>query len=106
MVSCVRPCDEKYGKKTFLGILLGDLPIEVYATYNTQTKEIDISAMSNPAIFVPELKEIIWGCGSWWGEIENEEQLHQISDDDIQNVWYVKMLKSMQEKSKKDSTEA
>lgn len=45
----VRPCDEKYGekygKKTFLGILLGDLPIEVYAAYNTQTKEINISAV-------------------------------------------------------------
>jgi L-rhamnose mutarotase len=98
----VRPCGEKYKKKTYLGILLGDLPLEVMIMHNRETKELRIEPYRNPAIFVPELKEIIWGCGSWWGEIENEEELRQISDDNIQNVWYVKMLKVMQEKKKKE----
>jgi len=102
----VRPCGEKYGDKTYLGILLGDLPLQVYASYNKESKELEIGGYSNPAIFVPELKEIVWGCGSWWGNIKSEEELRQISDDDIQNVWYVKMLKSMQEDAPHDTKEA
>lgn len=94
----VRPCGEKYGKKTYVGILLGDLPLETIAEYNRETKELSISGYSNPAIFVPELKEIIWGCESWWEEINSEEELRQISDEDIQNVWYVKMLKEVVKK--------
>jgi hypothetical protein len=101
----VRPCGEKYKEKTYLGILLGDLPLEVMIMHNRETKELRIEPFRNPAIFVPELKEIIWGCGSWWSEIESEEELRQISDDDIQNVWYVKMLKAMQEKKKKEQPE-
>lgn len=31
----------------------------------------------------------------WRGEIENMEELMDITDDDIENVWYVKMLKGM-----------
>lgn len=93
----VRPCGEEYGNKTYLGIMLGDLPLDIFITHNPKTKELEVGGFSNPAIFVPELRQIIWGCGSWWSEIENEEQLRQITDDDIQNVWYVKMLKAMQE---------
>jgi hypothetical protein len=92
----VRPCGEEYGNKTYLGIMLGDLPLDVQVMHNSKTGELEILNYNNPAIFVPDLKQIIWGCGSWWGVIENEEQLRQISDDDIQNVWYVKALKAMQ----------
>lgn len=101
----VRPCDEKYKSKTFLGILLGDLPLEIFITYNKESKELHISGYDNPAIFVPELREIIWGCESWWGEIKNEEELRQISDDDIQNVWYVKMLKTMAKENKEKGSD-
>lgn len=92
----VRPCGEEYGNKTYLGIMLGDLPLDVQVMHSSETGELEILNFNNPAIFVPDLKQIIWGCGSWWGVIENEEQLRQISDDDIQNVWYVKALKAMQ----------
>lgn len=95
MVS-VRPCGEEYGNKTYLGILLGDLPLDIQVMYSSKTEVLEIMSFNNPAIFVPDLKQIIWGCGSWWSEIENEEQLRQISDNDIQNVWYVKALKAMQ----------
>jgi len=99
----VRPCGEKYGKKTYVGILLGDLPLETIVVYNPETKELEVSGFNNPAIFVPELKEIIWGVESWWGEINSEEELRQISDEDIQNVWYVKMLKEVAERKPKDN---
>jgi len=91
----VRPIDEKYGKKTYLGILLGDLPLEAWVSHNRETKELTIAGFRNPAMFVPELREIIWGVESWWETIETEDQLHQISDDEIQHVWYVQLLKAM-----------
>ena len=51
---------------------------------------------TNPAIFIPSLNKIVWGYGSWWGEIASAEKLHQITDSDIQNVWYVRALKQLQ----------
>lgn len=94
----VRPCDEKYEGKTFLGILLGDLPFDLIISHDPESKKIEISAFRNPAIFIPEFNEIVWGIESWWGVIEKEEDLHEITDKDIQNVWYVKVLKELQEK--------
>jgi hypothetical protein len=50
----------------------------------------------NPAIFVPELNKVIFGYESWWSEITTEEELNNvITDHTIENVWYVKLLKSM-----------
>jgi hypothetical protein len=89
----VRPCNEKYGNKTYLGIFLGEADIGLFISHYPDTKELSITRHYNPAIFVPELKEIIYGSGSWWGKINSEEELKEISDDDIDNVWYVKMLK-------------
>lgn len=91
----VAPCGEEYGGKTYLGILLGYMTIDANISYNTETKNLLVSPSHNPAIFVPELKKIIWGCGSWWGKIKNEEDIKQITSEDIENVWYVKMLKEM-----------
>lgn len=92
----IRPCDdEKYGKKTYLGILLGDLPFMNYITHDPKTLELNVSVSCNPAIFVPELKKIIFGMESWWGRIKNEDELKEILDTDIENVWYVRLLKEM-----------
>lgn len=91
----IRPCGKEYEGKTYLGIFLGNLPYTPYVSYNKKNEELDISCMTNPAIFVPELKRIIFGMESWWGYIESEKELKDISDDDIENQWYVKMLKGM-----------
>ncbi|SME48916.1 hypothetical protein BACERE00183_04191 [Bacillus cereus] len=40
------------------------------------------------------MKEIIYGAGSWWGKINSEEELKEITDADINDVWYVKMLQN------------
>ncbi|MTI83457.1 MAG: hypothetical protein FH756_06015 [Firmicutes bacterium] len=90
----VRPCAEEYQNKTFLGIYLGDIDIGLHASLNRDTKVLSVGRMHNPAIFVPEIKKIIYGCGSWWGKIKDENDLKDITDDDIDNVWYVKMLKN------------
>ena len=52
----------------------------------------------NPDIFVPEIQEIIFGMESWWDEIRSEEDFKRITDEDIQNVWYVKLMNQMAEK--------
>lgn len=93
----VRPVDEKYEGKTYLGVFLGDADIGLHITHNPETKELKIHRHYNPAIFVPALKEIIYGASSWWGKIESEEELKEVTDDDIDNVWYVKMLKGSDE---------
>lgn len=94
----VRPSGENYGNKTFLGILLGNADIGLYANYNQNSKELSLGRMYNPAIFVPELKEIIYGYESWWGLIKSKDDLKDITSDEIQNLWYVKMLHSNKSK--------
>ena len=94
----IRPCGKEYENNTYLGILLGDLPFMLYITHNPETLELSCSTTENSAIFVPELKKIIFGMESWWSEIKSEEELKEITDDDIENIWYVKMLKWMEDR--------
>lgn len=93
----VRPCAEEYQNKTFLGIYLGEMDIGLHASLNTGTKVLSVYRIHNLAIFVPEIKKIIYGCGSWWGKIKDESELKAISDNDIDNTWYVRLLKDMAE---------
>lgn len=101
----IRPCGKEYEGKTFLGILLGDLIISPHISHDNKTNELNIGAMTNPAIFVPELKKIIYGYESWWGTITNKDDLLDlnISDEDIENTWYVQLLKSMIDTKEKQS---
>lgn len=94
------PCGEEYGNKTYLGILLGDLPISTIISFHPDSEKLHIGAMTNPSIFIPELKKIVYGCESWWKKIENPEDLKEITTDDIQNTWYVKLLIDMCSESK------
>lgn len=95
----VRPVDSQ---KTFLGIYLGDAPIMLIGAYNIPDQEIQVFAKVNPQIFIPELMKVVFGYECWWARIEDESQLRQITDIDIQNVWYVKALKELTEKQPKE----
>ena len=90
----IRPCDDA---KTYLGIYLGEMPNGAMYHYHEVKKALTLSLLDNPAIYVPELKRVIRGSESWWGSIGSPEQLKQISDADIQDVWYVKALKELSE---------
>ena len=92
----IRPCRNECKGKTFLGLYLGDLPLEYYCMFEKETKLLHIRPSGNPAIFVFDLNDIVWGCESWWGKIKDENHLRQITDDDIQNIWYVKALKQIE----------
>jgi len=101
----VRPCGEEYGKKTYLGFYLGDLPLAITHSFNEKSGILKASTFDNPAIFVPELGKIIWGCSSWWGEIKDENEIKDITDDDISNVWYVKLARQLMGKNEAQEVE-
>lgn len=100
----VRPCDEKCGGKTYLGFFLGEMPHSTYAIYHKDTKELDIGADGNPAIFVPSLNRVVWGFESWWSRIEKEDDLKDITDSDIENCWYVKAFREFEKEARKSES--
>jgi hypothetical protein len=91
----IRPCGKKYNNKTYFGIYIGDVALSISHSIKDNVVTAKHS-MYNPAIFVPELNEIIYGCESWWGKITSKEDLDKlITNETIENVWYVKMLKEI-----------
>jgi hypothetical protein len=88
----IRPCSEN---KTYLGVYLGDLMLSAMHSYNIKDKVLTVFPHTNPAIFVPDLKRVVWGCESWWGIIKGPDDLRKITDANIQNIWYVKALKEL-----------
>lgn len=91
----ISPCGKEYESKSYIGIYLGDLPIAITSSYDRNTGILENGTMNNPAIFVPELKKIVYGCESWWRKIESIDDFKGISKEDIENTWYVKLLKEM-----------
>jgi len=89
----IRSCKEGHGNKTYFGILIGEIPLSISHNINKNGIVTASRSMYNPAIFIPELNDIVFGCESWWGKITSKEELDKlITDDVIQNVWYVKLL--------------
>jgi hypothetical protein len=84
--------------KTYFGIYVGDLPIDVSLAVKKETSESKLNALLNPAIFVPALRKLVFGCESWWSPLKPEDvdKLEPITDENIENVWYVKALSEWQ----------
>lgn len=99
-VQCVKVRPAK-DKKTYLGFLLGDIAIATTARYQKTTQMLYVDAMVNPAIFVPELRKIVFGCESWWRRIRSLEDFSEITDEAIDSQWYVQLAKSMLNDTKK-----
>lgn len=92
----VRPCAEKYENKTLLGMYLCDAPTNVIGRQDGDTLVLEMTDYTNPAIYIPETDEIVWGYGSWWGKIESPEKLREITDESIENLWYVRALRQLE----------
>lgn len=98
----IRPCADEYKDKTFAGFYIGDVATSSSLKITDDNKlQLNYSS-HNPAIYVPELNKIFYGYESWWGEIENLEELKEITDSDIENVWYVKAIKEKLNERKED----
>jgi hypothetical protein len=94
----VRPCAEEHKGTTFLGLMLGEVSMSKNVKYDPKTEALTFTNSGyNPAMLVPDLKAVIYGCESWWSLIKTPEDLKKITDQDINNVWYVKALKHLQE---------
>lgn len=94
----VRPCAGEYKDKTYLGVIIGGLSMGAHLRFEKETGTIKVSyGGHNPLIFIPEKSTTVMGCASWWGKIKSEDQLREITDDDISNVWYVQALKKLAE---------
>ena len=97
----VRPCGDWAKDKTYLGIYIGDAALS--SSISIEDDKITCNwALYNPAILLPEVGKIVYGIESWWGRIKSEEDLKEISDLDIENVWYVKALKQIHENNDKE----
>jgi hypothetical protein len=100
----IRPCGEEFGGKTYLGLYLGDVARTVGCTYDRESGVLGVYVgVHNPAIWVPSLKRVIFGCESWWGVIESEAQLREISNEAIDGIWYVQAMKSLLEGKEADA---
>lgn len=89
----VRPVKDE---KTYLGIMLGDYK-EPKLRFDSKTGALAVaqSFLGNPAMWVFDLNRVVMGYESWWGEVKDENDLRKISDADIDNIWYVKAIRSL-----------
>lgn len=104
----VRPCEEEYEDKTYLGIYLGDLVVGYNYEFHNESKTLEVSGRAEPALYVFDLNRIVYGCESFWRKIENIENFKEITNEDINNTWYVKLLKEFEKKEqerKSDETD-
>ena len=85
----VRPANEE---KTYLGFLLDGLGSAVTINYSKDTKILHVHTYSNPPILVPALRRVVFGYESWWRRIKSEADFKDITDDDIDCVFYVRAL--------------
>lgn len=91
----VRPCDPECEKRTYLGIYLGEVALSVGHSYHFVTGVLNTRiGHHNPAMYVPALKRVVLGCGSWWKRISTPDELKAITDHDIAAVPYVELLKA------------
>lgn len=105
----VRPCNPEYKDKTYLGLYIGEIALGFSVQrekLEDETEALTIErTMYNPSIFVFALNKVIFGIESWWGVIRSEDDLREISDADINDVWYVKALKQLHEKQENENHE-
>lgn len=94
------------GEKSYLGIYLGDLPIAIHTSYNRDSGILSNSTMTNPAIYVFELRKIVYGCESWWRPIKSVDDFSGILKEDIDGTWYVQLLREMQKEEEVRLSEA
>lgn len=70
-------------KMLCMGILVGNLPLASVVSYDKEDGKLSVRPLTNPAIFVPSVGRIVWGCESWW-HVTTIEDLEKAIDDEWQ----------------------
>ena len=100
----IRPVQKDFKQKTYLGLYLGDISTGAEVLYDPTQNELKVgNSWGNPAIYVFDLKRIIFGYESWWGVIKDEDDMRKITDADINDIWYVKAIKQLAEGNEVES---
>jgi len=100
----IRPVQKDFKQKTYLGLYLGDISHGAEILYDPTQNELKVgNSWGNPAIYVFDLKRIIFGYESWWGVIKDEDDMRKITDADINDIWYVKAIKQLAEGNEVES---
>lgn len=86
--------DESHINDTYIGIYIGDLPLMITSSFDQKSGTLTNTAIPNAAFFVPELKRIVYGSESFHRKLDNIDNLKGISNEDIDNIWYVKLLRA------------
>ena len=92
----IRPCSEALKDQTFLGVYIGDIPVDVVYEIEKENNKLHVRTYNNCAFFVFELNRVIFGSESWWSEIKDGADIDRmITDADIQNTPCVQALKAL-----------
>lgn len=79
----VRPINDNPERKSYFGIMLGDM--NILARYGVKDGTLLVKGfLGMPAIFVPELAQLVYGPESHWRTIKSEADLTEISDKDLE----------------------
>lgn len=92
----IKPCFEETEEKEYLGIFLGELFSCNAVSYKKQEKHLTITSVLNPAIYVPELKQIVYGYESWWSFVENKDEVNTISKDEELSRFFMDLYEKIQ----------
>lgn len=91
----VRLCNDN---KTYFGILLGEFPWITSASLKKDDSKLRVFTHNNPCILIPDKRSIVFGAECWWQRIVPGEDISDIVDEDIENVWYVRLIKEIQKR--------
>lgn len=92
----IKPCFEETEEKEYLGIFLGELFSCNAVSYKRKEKHLTVTPVLNPAIYVPELKQIVYGYESWWSFIENKDEISLISRDESLKQFFIHIFEENQ----------
>lgn len=75
--------------KDYIGVYLGMLPCTPIVQYNSKEEKLIVTTINNAALYVPELKKIVFGNESFWSIISDDEQNQYVSDEEIKRFFTI-----------------
>lgn len=77
-----------------MGILVGSPVVAPSVSWSADDGCLHVRGLKNPAIFVPSVGRIVWGCESWWHEATLDDLGRVVGDD----AWQMGIAKALLDK--------